>query len=152
MTTLRDIRAMLPRARELSAHPTRDELALVWGYAPNRYGELEARPWPAAPEKPAGPDGLVDSVDTVDAYVNESRWVADCVECGGGMAVDVAVELAACLDCGTVYTVVVPDAATIAAAEKVLGHRRPNERHWRPNGETVADLKAENAVRGVNFA
>jgi hypothetical protein len=39
-----------------------------------------------------------------------------------------------------------------AEAERVLMQRsRPENRNWNPETETVADLKAENATRGVPF-
>ena len=96
-------------------------------------------------------NGTHDGGATV-AYVNHGRWVADCPECNAGIAVWPDHPLTACGECGAVLTLEVPDADTRAAAEIVLSKRSVESvRNWRPDGETVEDLQAENALRGVDF-
>lgn len=86
------------------------------------------------------------------AYVSDGRWVANCPACNGGIAVWVGMPDGCCYDCGRVWLIVFPAAKDVARAEVVLDKRPGGNRHWRPDkGETVDDLKAENAVRGVDF-
>jgi hypothetical protein len=86
-------------------------------------------------------------VGTVTPYVNDSRWVADCV-CGSGMACSPGVDRTTCVECGSRYVIAWGDEAERSDVEAVL-LARPNwrNRHWRP-GEKVADLVAENAAHG----
>lgn len=88
---------------------------------------------------------------TVAAYVNHGRWVADCL-CNGGMAVSPEYPQCACLDCGRVYDVAVPDAKAIDAATVLLERRPEPFRNWRPAIEAVAVLQAENAAHGLDPA
>lgn len=100
-----------------------------------------------------------DHDEPVTAYVNRGRWVASCVECGGGMACWSEMDHTQCLDCGARYRVDFPEDADEAA--RILVERTIEHRNWFPvditvggmehKGETVADLKAENALHGVRF-
>ena len=93
---------------------------------------------------------------TVPAYVNDSRWVARCYTfpvCLGAELVsrdDPRLFCCSCLNAavgGQWVQVVFPDDAD--EIETVLSARPvPPHRHWVP-GESVADLKDENAERGV---
>lgn len=90
-----------------------------------------------------------DGLEPVVAYVNHGRWVADCVECAGGMAVDVHHGEARCFDCGAVYLsaqgrLVLPSDERTAWLDAVLG-ARPDvyTRNWMP-GESWAAIAAEN--------
>jgi hypothetical protein len=96
------------------------------------------------------PGGKVTYSDTpVVAFVSDNRWVAQC-SCGGGMGCWAEMPRACCYDCGTSYPVVFPDPVTLAAGEAVLDARpEPDTRNWRPDEETVADLKVENITRAV---
>lgn len=87
----------------------------------------------------------------ITAYVNEGRWVADCL-CGAGVAVDPDEGFAYCLaaECGRWYAVgqiVLPKPAAVAALDAVLSERRRLNQQWRP-GETIERLQAENDVFG----
>jgi hypothetical protein len=85
----------------------------------------------------------------LDAYVSDSRWVADC-PCRGGIACWPAHEKGCCYDCLSVYRIAFP--ADAAAAVAVLELRPdPATRNWFPDREDVASLKVENAVRGERF-
>jgi hypothetical protein len=88
------------------------------------------------------------------AYVSDGRWVAECPECGGGVALWQENPEACCLDCATVYSKIGwPHEREIMEAERVLAARPTNQLHWRSHeGETVEDLKIENIVRGLPLA
>lgn len=80
------------------------------------------------------------------AYVSEGRWVADCPWCAGGVSVWLAMTDACCYDCGRVLPVTFPSADDVLVAELLLSARAERKQNWRPDqGETVADLQAENA-------
>ncbi len=81
---------------------------------------------------------------TVNAYVSENRWVADCPGCNGGIACWSENPEGCCLTCGGVYKVAYP--ADHKAATKVLEQRPPAARHWNPAKETVAQLEQENKI------
>jgi hypothetical protein len=85
------------------------------------------------------------------AYVSAARWVADCRECAGGVALWRENTQACCLDCGTVYqSIDWPDEDETVEVEAVLA-ARPDDRarNWaRQQDETLADLKAQNLMRG----
>lgn len=86
------------------------------------------------------------------AYVNHNRWVVDC-PCGNGIIVVPRTDVAVCPDapmgCGQRYPVQWPAAQSLAAAQKALEQRPIPYRNWFPDRETVADLRAENTLRGV---
>lgn len=93
---------------------------------------------------------LLHTRRTVTAYVNQGRWVADCPECNGGIACWPEHDHGACLDCGRVYKVTFPTAASIAKAEKALSRRPPANRNWRPDKDEQAGVLVEqNARRGL---
>lgn len=82
---------------------------------------------------------------TVTAYVSENRWVADCPECGGGIACWELNPYGCCLTCGAIYKVTYPK--DHEAAAEILEARPPANRHWFPHrGETLQHLEAENVV------
>ena len=81
---------------------------------------------------------------TVEAYVSENRWVADCPSCGAGIACWPVNPKACCLLCGHEFTVEFP--AEREQAEKVLEERPPANRHWQPWRESVAKLERENEL------
>jgi len=98
--------------------------------------------FPATGRNTPQPDGR-----TLNAYVNHSRWVADCPVCNGGLAVNPDMPSGCCLDCGTVYTIRFPTDPD--AVERTLCER-PNltNRNWQP-GETVDKLISENIIHSV---
>jgi len=92
---------------------------------------------------------------TVAAYVSEGRWVADCGTegCTGGMEVSRVYGFALCAHCaggiqgGAWFTVAFPkDADEI---EALLEVRPEANQNWLI-GETIADLKRENAEHGMD--
>lgn len=103
-------------------------------------------------QRAAGKDfELTRSRKKLVAYVSDSRWVADCRTCSGGIALWRENEQACCLDCGTIYsTIDWPSPKEAAEAEAVLAARPGDaQRNWRPDlGEDVGDLKVENLSRG----
>jgi hypothetical protein len=91
-----------------------------------------------------------DAPQEVPAYVSEGRWVADCPECNGGIAVDPEDIEATCLDCGLATPISSPALDDQTKADLVLSERPIQARNWFPHrGETVNDLKAENLLRGI---
>ncbi len=85
-------------------------------------------------------------VGEVLAYVNYSRWVADCLNCSAGMALQPGVNQVVCLECGERYDVTWPKDRE--AIEALLLLRPQRNRHWRP-GETIEDLERENREHGI---
>lgn len=83
--------------------------------------------------------------ETVDAYVNHGRWVADCPLCNGAELVAPG-EAMLCGSCGATHTVVFPDHAT--DIEEALAKRPAMKRNWNPD-ETVDELIAQNIERGI---
>lgn len=82
--------------------------------------------------------------DTVHAYVNHDRWVADCA-CNGAELVTPGHKML-CGSCGAESEVVFPDAP--AEIEALLEKRPTLNRNWKP-GETVDDLQAQNIEHGI---
>jgi hypothetical protein len=103
-------------------------------------------------QRGAGKDfQLTRSRKKLVAYVSDSRWVADCRECSGGIALWSENEEACCLDCGTVYSKIDwPSPQETIEAEAVLAARPSDaQRNWRRDqGEGISDLKVENVSRG----
>lgn len=95
---------------------------------------------------------VVVSSEPLKARVNHGRLIADCPNCGAGIAVEPGWSGAGCLDeaeeCYRWYTnVIIP--ADLAEIDAVLKARpRAANRNWEP-GETVASLRAENDERLV---
>lgn len=89
----------------------------------------------------------------VDAYINASRWVADCV-CGGGMLCWDRNSKTCCLSCGRVYSVRWQVPQLRSEVIRTLACRPPDNRNWDPRllsdqgemVESVAFLKRENLL------
>jgi hypothetical protein len=81
------------------------------------------------------------------AFISEGRWVANCDECNGAEFVTEEQPMV-CGTCGAVSQVIWPD--DVDGIEAVLV-KRPKvvNRNYLP-GETVALLKAENKMHGVD--
>lgn len=94
---------------------------------------------------------LEQTGETLPAYVSDGRWVADCPHCNGGIGCWPAMPDGCCYDCGRVYAIEFPPSRDLGAAVSVLEKRPEEARHWKPWEQDVADLKAENAVHGVDF-
>ncbi|MDP8928678.1 MAG: hypothetical protein M3O70_08920 [Actinomycetota bacterium] len=79
------------------------------------------------------------------AYVSDSRWVADCANCGSGIGVWPDHARATCLECGYDWPIAFP--GRVEDAVELLTQRPPGNRHWFPHlGEAIEDLQAENDV------
>ena len=89
---------------------------------------------------------LHDEPDTLTAYVNSNRWVADCPACNGGIAAWPEHDKGACLDCGGVYSIEFPPAKLIEKADAVLSARKESNRHWYPDTESIERLQAESIL------
>lgn len=89
------------------------------------------------------------------AYVNHGRWCVDCPQCNTGWLADSATPLllldakgvrhAQCYCGAGIAAQFPPDKDAIDAQ---LGNRPEANRNWRP-GESVIDLRIENAAHGV---
>lgn len=89
--------------------------------------------------------GLLETEETVTAYINQARWVADCLHCGGGIATWPAHPRGACLDCGRIYAVSFPQLRVLREGVAILEERnREGAMNWNPATETVDDLASEN--------
>ncbi len=82
----------------------------------------------------------------VAAYVSDSRWVADCPACNGGVACWPEMSDGCCFDCGRIYEIVFPKDWRKGVA--LLELRPQHNRHWLP-GESIDTLKLENLTRGI---
>jgi hypothetical protein len=80
----------------------------------------------------------------VAAYVNHGRLVADCYECGSGIACGMDEPKAVCCQCGTIHHVTRPNRATLNAVLRVLEARPRSAWNWTPGAETRDDLAADN--------
>lgn len=96
-----------------------------------------------------GGEEIVERVGSVDAYVNEDRWVAGCPNCNSGMACTPNLKTV-CLDCGSVWSVNFPPDEDIERAEKALDKRPVMNRHWMPQTESIEDLEKENEDHGLD--
>lgn len=85
---------------------------------------------------------------TPPAYVNGGRWLTICPSCNNGVPVDPSWTATVCVDCGSTYSPIFPDADRVAEIEAALEGRLPANQNWLP-GETVDDLLAENDAHGV---
>jgi hypothetical protein len=87
------------------------------------------------------------------AYISEARWVADCEECGAGIAVFDDGD-STCLGCGARWQVKMPPVNQRAAVEAALDERDERHRNWDPRRrddsggliETAAFLRAETEI------
>jgi hypothetical protein len=93
-----------------------------------------------------------ESQGKVPAYVNHGRWVADCPDCNGAELVTPN-EPMMCDACfnegngGAYRAVVFPRSQREIEAQLAI-RPEPEHRNWAP-GETVAQLRAENAEHGI---
>ena len=97
--------------------------------------------------------------NTIAAYVNHGRWIAECPNrCGNAIVVSQAEPHFICFGCGSPendgkwYNVMLPSEWRAIEQELLKRPARvafeASHRNWIP-GETVADLRAENAEHGV---
>lgn len=101
---------------------------------------------------------IVDQVDEVVAYINASRWVADCTCNGGAMFCWDRNPRACCLVCGRRFFVRWEPPAVRAAVIRELAARPEPNRNWDPRlrdelGEMVETpefLHRENVLMGVD--
>jgi len=101
-------------------------------------------------------DARLVRAPAISARINHGRWIADCPDCAGAEYVDESEPIFFCMSCGNLAVgghfrrVKFPkDKAKI---EGCLNGRPVANRNW-AEGETVADLEAENALHnagGVN--
>lgn len=82
------------------------------------------------------------------AYVNNGRWVADCLNCAAGVAAGPDFPRGCCLACGSIFRLKHPPAGDVQAATEILAVRPPDNRNWHPWRETVDDLANENQAHG----
>ncbi len=83
------------------------------------------------------------------AYLNHGRWVVDCPDpdCAGA---SIAGDLFVCENCKRVAPVEWPEYKTLIDATTSL-RPVPETRNWQP-GETIDDLRRENAAHGLDSA
>ena len=92
-----------------------------------------------------------------NAYINWGRWLINCPHdgCNGGnlTPIENGETVIVCWDCGGRVLPKFPPPAQVNAAHQVLEKREYAEnRNWDPTTQDVQDLKAENAMKGVEFA
>ncbi len=93
--------------------------------------------------KQGKPQLLVERPETPLAFVSDGRWVVDCL-CGNGPSASPEWGVAICCECGALYRPTFPaDAAT--AETTLLARPWPQQRHYQPDRQTLADLQHENA-------
>ena len=90
---------------------------------------------------------------TVQAYISEGRWVADCpAGCGGALLMPLNDPWYFCVNCGSGWhRVVFPPAMReiqTLLLKRPLEGGIPKTRNWRV-GESVDQLRAENLAHGV---
>ena len=95
----------------------------------------------------------------VQARINHGRWLVDCPGCNSALVVDLSEQVFMCVECGNAANdgrwlqVTLPRNRKAIEAEllqRPFG-RNPADaptRNWEP-GETVADLRRENAEHGI---
>ena len=89
----------------------------------------------------------------VQAEVNQGRWLARCSFCSGAELIDPQDLRFYCLSCdmeaaGRRWLPVKLPVQRAAIEAALLKRPKEEHRNWRP-GETVADLRRENAANGV---
>lgn len=82
------------------------------------------------------------------AHVNHGRWMTTCPRCDGTPMAWPENPQAICAECGTLFRVEFPPAATRQAVERLLLRRAKENRNWLPT-ESVDDLRAENRAHGL---
>lgn len=99
-------------------------------------------PWFERQHKP--PPVVSKAPAHVIPYINQSRWVADCPKCNGGMACWDHNPYACCLDCGRMYEVRWQPPTERAAVIRVIAGWPPQNRSWDAHkGETIDALKIQ---------
>lgn len=84
---------------------------------------------------------------TVVPYISKSRWVADCPECGRGLACWDENPAQTCLGCGAQYEAVWQPPTERSQAIRLLAARPVEHRDWFPHkGESVHRLAVENQL------
>jgi len=76
----------------------------------------------------------------VTAYVNQGRWVVNCL-CNGGCLTSPEFKVACCFDCGRVFRNVVFPYDARRIEQELLKRKSLDNRNW--NGESVEALEAE---------
>lgn len=84
-----------------------------------------------------------ESHETPTPRIDHGRWLVDC-PCGSGAGISTASK-AYCFECGRIMTVSLPAKVEREEAEAVLSARPLRARNWRPDRESVNDLKRERA-------
>jgi len=100
------------------------------------------------PPKPIiGTAGRAPELVSVVPYINESRWVADCLNCNGGMACWDQNPSACCLTCGWLFEVNWQPPAERSEIVRMLAVREAKHRNWDPRkGEDRDFLIRENIL------
>jgi hypothetical protein len=129
-------------------HETAEQIEAHWAWFAEKHGRYNVILGVREP-----PSELRQSKQVLQAYVSDSRWVADC-PCGGGIGCWPEHDKGCCYDCLTVYRIAFPSPSERAAAETVLLARlEPSTRNWRPDlGEELIDLKVENVTHGEGLS
>ena len=83
----------------------------------------------------------------VSAYVNQGRWVVNCL-CNGGCLTSPEFKIACCFDCGRVFRNVVFPYDARRIEQELLKRKSLDNRNW--NGETVESLEAETRSGGID--
>lgn len=122
----------------------------MYGARPQSAAEIEAL-WRLRSERGFEMRGLatdlLETGETIPAYVNIGRWVAECPGCNGGIACWPDHPRGCCLDCGRVYKIRFPAKRSRERAEKLLLARSQLNRNWHPHQrESVSELAAENEI------
>lgn len=103
---------------------------------------------------PGGQKGTEQSNLLVYARIDQGRWLADCPHCNGSEAVEPDTPLFYCLNSwcsrptGNLYAPLRFPKERVAIERVLLDRPNPTTRNWR-RGESLADLRAENAAHGV---
>jgi hypothetical protein len=91
------------------------------------------------------------STRKLEAYLNHSRWVADCPmdDCNGGIALWQENPEACCLDCGTIFNTITWPSETEMAKVLIAAISLPfeEERNYDPRRETAGDAVKRMAGR-----
>jgi hypothetical protein len=125
-------------------HRAPDEIEAFWRDWALRKGFANSR----APDGSASHE-IVERKEQLAAFVSDNRWVAECANCGGGIACWEGNDRGLCLDCGHLFRITFPPQETLAEAVALLTVRPPKNRHWHPEQHTIDDLKAENLLHGL---
>lgn len=93
------------------------------------------------------------------AYINHSRWIAECptTGCSGAGFITFKEDRCWCVHCNTGWhTIVFPDSDKVGEVEEILLKRpAPNSRNWEPvqrgrfPAEAIEDLIEQNKEHGI---